>query len=174
MIDQILELSKLESKKIIFNLEVTDIVPFLRNRTSAFESIAKKKGVELKTTSSTSSLMVKIDKEKFAIVIDNLISNALKFTPSGGTVSVSVEAGKSGSFDNALIYVSDTGVGIPKDKLELIFERFYQVDDSSTKKYEGTGLGLAIVKETVEQLNGSIKAESEVGIGTQFIITLPL
>jgi len=102
-------------------------------------------------------------------LFDNLIGNAIKFTPSGGTVTVRLY----GNGPNTIIEVADTGVGIPSNQLSRIFERFYQVDGSTTRRYGGTGLGLALVKEIVNSHNGEIHVESELGVGTTFRITIP-
>jgi two-component system phosphate regulon sensor histidine kinase PhoR len=103
-------------------------------------------------------------------MLDNLLGNALKFTPAGGCITVRLE--QQGS--DLVLQVSDTGIGIPDDKLEHIFERFYQVDGSVTRRYGGTGLGLAMVKEIVEAHDGSIDVESTLGEGSTFEVTLPV
>jgi signal transduction histidine kinase len=104
-------------------------------------------------------------------VLDNLIGNAVKFTPPQGTISVSV---KQLPKDQVLLEVSDTGIGIPPDQRDRIFERFYQVDGSTKRRYPGTGLGLALVKEIIETYGGEVRVESEVGEGSTFAITLPV
>jgi signal transduction histidine kinase len=103
-------------------------------------------------------------------LIDNLISNAIKFTPSGGTIGLSLTC-KS---EEIVLQVCDSGVGIPPDKLGRIFERFYQVDGSTTRRYGGTGLGLALVKEITQAHGGSISVESTVGQGSMFTVRLPI
>jgi two-component system sensor histidine kinase/response regulator len=102
-------------------------------------------------------------------VLDNLLSNAIKFTPEGGTVAVRVW--QEGT--QVVLEVRDTGIGIPADQLERIFERFYQVDGSARRRYGGVGLGLALVKELVELHDGQVKVESQLGKGSAFIVTLP-
>lgn len=103
-------------------------------------------------------------------LLDNLISNAIKFTPTGGTITILLRREDS----NAILEVSDTGVGIPDDKLGRIFERFYQVDGSTTRRYGGTGLGLALVKEIAVSHGGQVSVESKVGKGSRFRVCLPL
>jgi signal transduction histidine kinase/putative methionine-R-sulfoxide reductase with GAF domain len=103
-------------------------------------------------------------------VVDNLLSNAMKFTPQGGAITVRLKQQESW----LVLDVSDTGVGIPPDKLQRIFERFYQVDGSATRRYGGTGLGLALVKEVVESHGGSVSVESLPGRGATFRVRLPL
>jgi len=103
-------------------------------------------------------------------VLDNLISNAIKFTPAGGTITVRLrQEGKQ-----VVLEVSDTGIGVPADQLERIFERFYQVDGSSRRKYGGVGLGLALVKEIAEAYGGRVTVESQVGEGSTFTVWLPV
>ena len=114
------------------------------------------------------------DAQKIRQVLTNLVSNALKFTHRGGvrvSVScVSLEAQTAG----IKVAVQDTGVGIPEDKLELVFEKFSQVDSSHTRRYGGTGLGLSIAKELIAVMGGAIAVESRVGEGSTFWFTLPL
>jgi signal transduction histidine kinase len=100
----------------------------------------------------------------------NLLSNAVKYTPENGNISINAAL----VTDNLQVSVADTGIGIPEDKIEKVFDPFNQVDSSSTRKYEGTGLGLALVKEYVEMHGGEIWVESEVGKGSIFIFTIPL
>jgi signal transduction histidine kinase len=102
-------------------------------------------------------------------VIDNLVANALKFTSRGGTITLRLRQEES----DVVIQVSDTGIGIPENQLERIFERFYQVDGSASRRYGGTGLGLALVKEIVESHNGRVTVQSTVGQGSTFQIWLP-
>jgi signal transduction histidine kinase len=103
-------------------------------------------------------------------VLDNLLGNALKFTPAGGALNVRL--GQEGT--QLVLQVSDTGIGIPKDKVERIFDRFYQVDGSMTRQYGGVGLGLALVKEIVEAHGGDVSVTSQVGQGSTFRVTLPV
>jgi two-component system, OmpR family, phosphate regulon sensor histidine kinase PhoR len=109
------------------------------------------------------------DRDQISEVFDNLLSNALKFTSEGG--SITVRAREEGEF--VRVEVSDTGTGIPQDKLDKIFERFYQVDGTSRRRFGGTGLGLAIVKRIVETHGGTIGVTSQLGRGSTFYFTLP-
>jgi two-component system sensor histidine kinase VicK len=102
-------------------------------------------------------------------VFDNLLGNAIKFSPDGGTVTVRAEP----EADRVLVIVEDQGIGIPEDQLDKIFDRFYQVDGSMTRRFGGTGLGLAIVKQIIEAHGGQIWARSELGKGSSFYFTLP-
>jgi len=174
LINQVLDLSKLESGKLKLEIEMTDMVLLLKNRVASFDSLAEQNKISLEFYSKIENLYLKVDKEKIEEVIDNLISNAFKFTPQRGKISLTLEREKSEFTENAVILVSDTGIGIAKDKLPNIFDRFYQADSSSTKLYEGTGLGLAIVKEILELHGGSITVSSRLNSGTTFSIYLPL
>lgn len=174
LINQVLDLSKLESGKLKLEIEMTDIVSLLKNRVASFDSLAEQNKISLEFYSKIESLFLNVDKEKIEEVIDNLLSNAFKFTPPNGKISLMVAREKSGFTENAVILVSDTGIGIEENKLPNIFDRFFQADSSSTKQFEGSGLGLAIVKELVEMHGGSISVESKLNSGTTFSIRLPL
>ncbi|MFH1774943.1 MAG: ATP-binding protein [Methanobacteriota archaeon] len=130
--------------------------------------VAMKSGIKIKT-SIPESLEVTADFEELRHMLSNLIDNAIKFNKEGGEVLIEVK--RSGGF--AEVSVTDTGVGIAKEHLSKVFERFYQIDASSTRRYDGTGLGLAIVKDIIEAHGGKIWAESEVGKGSKFTFVLP-
>ncbi len=116
------------------------------------------------------NLEMQIDRMKFKEIMYNLLSNAIKFTPQKGEVEVTSKV-----VDNKVqIDVSDTGIGIPEEKYEEIFDPFTQADFSSTRKFGGTGLGLALVKKYVEMHGGDITLKSEVGVGSTFTITIPI
>ena len=174
LINQVLDLSKLESGKMKLEFEATDIVSLLKNRVASFDSLAEQNKILMKFESKVESLLLSIDKEKIEEVIDNLLSNAFKFTPPGGKINMTLDEEKLEYTNNAVITISDTGIGIAEDKLANIFDRFFQADSSSTKQYEGTGLGLAIVKEIVELHGGSITVTSKINTGTSFSIFLPV
>jgi two-component system sensor histidine kinase VicK len=110
-----------------------------------------------------------MDKNRISQVVDNLIGNAMKFSPNGGTISVTIHE----QTDDILVTIKDEGIGVPKEKQEKIFERFYQVDGSARRRFGGTGIGLAIVKRIVDAHKGQIWVESEVGQGSIFSFTLP-
>jgi signal transduction histidine kinase len=131
--------------------------------------------LEVQTPSSRQPI-VNADREKLRQVIVNLLANAVKFTPSGGRVNLFLsEVGYQPELaaDGYRILVEDTGVGIPHDQLDKIFQSFYQVDSSSTREYGGAGLGLAIVKSFVEGHGGAIRVSSELGRGSRFVVVLP-
>jgi len=126
-------------------------------------------GLDLRVEVVDSLPLIYGDRDRLAQVLDNLLGNAIKFSPDGGTITVRVCL-----VDTAVqVEVTDEGIGIPSDKLEKVFERFYQVDGSSRRRFGGTGLGLAIVKRIVEAHNGRVWAESEPGKGSTFFFMVP-
>ncbi len=170
LVNQMLDLAKLESGNLSLHLIQADLVYYLKYLTSTFQSFAAQKQITLHFTSDTERFVMDFDKTRILNIITNLISNAVKFTPEGGSIYVHTKA-DDGRF---LIHVKDTGIGIPEDKLLFIFDRFYQVHDSHTRQGEGTGIGLTLVKELVKMLRGDIKASSRSGHGTEFTVSLPV
>lgn len=170
LINQLLDLTKLESGKMELNLTKESIVRLLKGYFYSFESLAVPKEVELLFQCNVTESHVYIDKKAFEKIIYNLLSNAHKFTPKSGQVSMEVEV-----MDNQLsIVITDTGIGIPQNQLPYIFDRFYQVDDSLKRNFEGTGIGLALVKELVELHAGTIQVTSQEGIGSTFHLSIPV
>jgi signal transduction histidine kinase/ligand-binding sensor domain-containing protein/DNA-binding response OmpR family regulator len=178
LINQLLDLSKLESGRMILQARSENIIKIMRGLVLSFTSLAERKKIDLAIEASAESIIGYIDRDKTEKIITNLLSNAFKFTPEGGKISVSVKETipypMKASNSGVSITISDTGPGIPPDRLERIFDRFYQVDDSVTRKREGTGIGLALSKELVELHYGQIQVASEVGQGTTFTVKLPL
>ncbi|NRB53920.1 MAG: response regulator [Saprospiraceae bacterium] len=170
LINQMLGLSKLESGQMKLTLIQADIIPYLRYLTSSFHSMAQNKQIALHFQSKLTSLVMEYDEEKIQHILYNLLSNAIKFTPEGGAIRATV----SGSGNQLSLRISDNGVGIPPKQLQHIFDRFYQVDTSSSRKGEGTGIGLTYTKELVELMGGRIAAESREGEGTSFTVSLPV
>ncbi|HQU96487.1 MAG TPA: ATP-binding protein, partial [Saprospiraceae bacterium] len=179
LVNEMLDLSKLESGKMTLNLIHGDIISFLRYIVESFQSLAAGQKKQFHFFSDTDELMLVFDAEKIRQIITNLFSNALKFTPEQGNIYVSISQEVADKNDRTLlvIKVKDTGMGIPENQLEHIFDRFYQLDNSHTRKAEGTGIGLALTKELVKLMNGSILVKSPpIGAtkGTEFIIHIPL
>jgi signal transduction histidine kinase len=133
------------------------------------EVTAASAGIALRLDAPEVVAPIAIDRDRINQVFDNLLGNAIKFSPRGGTITIGVED----KGDRLQLSVSDVGVGIPTDKLKRIFDRFYQVDGSATRRFGGAGLGLAIAKRIVESHGGEIWVESEMGQGSRFIFTLP-
>lgn len=182
LINQLLDLSRLEDGKMILEARPDDFLAFLRGQVFSFESLARQKRIALEYHSDKAendALEMYFDPDKLDKVFVNILSNAFKFTPADGKISVAVDLssaktapGEEGG--TVIVRISDTGPGIEAERLSLIFERFYTVDQSFTKKQRGTGIGLALAKEFLDLHHGEITAESTVGEGTTFIVSLPL
>lgn len=174
LISQLLDLSKVESANLELHKIKGDIINYLHYLTESFQSMATDKGIQLVFYAELDSQIMDYDEIKIQHIIYNLLSNALKFTEERGKVIVHIQKiGKENS-PQLKIKISDTGIGIPTDLIPHIFDRFYQVDNTLTRKGEGTGIGLALVKELVTLMEGSIEVQSEDGKGSQFIICLPI
>lgn len=179
LVNEMLDLSKLESGKMTLNLINGDIISFLRYIVESFQSLAVSQQKQFHFLADTDELIVAFDAEKIRQIITNLFSNALKFTPEQGNVYVSISQEPNATSDKTILVlkVKDTGIGIPENQIAHIFDRFYQLDNSHTRKAEGTGIGLSLTKELVKLMNGAIAVKSPpVGAtkGTEFIITIPL
>lgn len=179
LVNEMLDLSKLEDGKMTLHLINGDVINFLRYVVESFQSLAAGQQKQFHFLSDTDELIVAYDAEKLRQIITNLLSNALKFTPALGNVYVSIsqEAAVDADHTMMVLKVKDTGIGIPENQLQHIFDRFYQLDNSHTRKAEGTGIGLSLTKELVKFMKGTIAVKSPpVGAtkGTEFTITLPL
>ncbi|RTR25570.1 cell wall metabolism sensor histidine kinase WalK [Robertmurraya yapensis] len=168
LVNALLQLSKLDSKDYQLTTEWVDFVQFYNRIIDRFE-LAKEQNVRFERKLLDQATFVEIDPDKLTQVLDNIISNALKYSPEGGKITFKMVEEE----EMIVISVSDEGVGIPKDNLEKIFERFYRVDKARTRKLGGTGLGLAIAKEMVEAHGGKIWARSVEGKGTTVSFSLP-
>ena len=168
LITDLLDLQKIESGKIHWTLEPHDFGEILKSVVATFFGASHEKSIVIKTQIQENLPLVTVDKDRFMQAIANLLSNAIKFTDEHGVITVSL----SHAVDHLLVYIEDTGVGIPSDQLEYVFERFRQIK-RTTRKKEGTGLGLAITKEIVEYHQGRIWVESEMGKGSTFYLTIP-
>jgi len=174
LIDQLLQLTQLEVEAIPIMSRNENLITILKGIFYSFESIATQKNISIEFGSDEKSICAWVDKDKLEKIINNILSNAFKFTPSGGIISLDVKNNRRDDGDFAAVKISDTGIGIPKDKLDRIFDRFYQVDDSSGRAFGGSGIGLSLVKELVELHKWKINIESEMAKGTTFILTIPL
>ena len=171
LINQLLDLSKLEAGNMELNASQYNIVSFLKSLFYSFESMAESKKIELSFQSESENIPVIFDLDMLEKVFYNLVSNAIKYTNEMGNVSISIK-----NIDSLYveIVVQDTGTGIPPVYLPNIFDRFFQVDNTSTRNFEGTGIGLALVKELINLHHGTISVDSTVGVGSIFYIRLPL
>lgn len=174
LINQLLDLSKLQSGKMALHARRTDAVAFVRTLVMSFASLAERKRIRLSFTSPKEPIFIYADCDKLEKILSNLIFNALKFTPERGNVRVSVRRNGNASQELVEMVVQDSGPGIAREQMDKIFDRFYQVDDSGTRSQEGTGIGLALAKELVELHGGTIEVESEPGRGAVFVVRLPL
>ncbi|OOQ60929.1 response regulator [Mucilaginibacter pedocola] len=172
LINDILDLSKIESGKLDMQNEDIRVSEILGDVQSLFAEMAMNKNIKFKTEAFDLPATIYTDKQRVEQVIKNLLSNAFKFTPEGGSISVTAKPGataKTISFS-----IKDSGIGIPAEKQKIIFEAFQQADGSTSRKYGGTGLGLSISRELASLLGGHITLTSEPGAGSEFTLTLPL
>lgn len=176
LVNETLDIAKLDAGKLEPHVRLGDPLAFVEQVVDQFRGLAEQKDVTLvwqaeRPASVSDRTLYGFDDDKLEKIIYNLLSNALKFTPPGGQVRVD---GQITDENQLVVRVADTGIGIPSDQLGRIFERFHQVDASSTRAYSGTGIGLALVKELVEWLGGSVTVDSTVKQGSTFTINLPL
>ena len=170
LVNQLLDLSKLEAGKLKLAATKGNIVSFVKGIALSFESLSEEKDITLKIISEKEFVEVYFDKEKMIKILYNILSNAFKFTLPEGKIAIAVKENDK----DVEIKIRDTGIGIPKEEVPKLFDRFYQVDSSFTKDYEGTGIGLAMTKELVELHHGNISVESEKGRWTEFTLKFPL
>lgn len=194
LVEQLLDLSRIEARRMPLRARQDDIVPKIKEWVASFVSLAESKNISLNLHFPEQPIIAYFDAEKLEKIVYNLLSNAFKFTPEGGTVIVDLGFGNA-DFDAKQqeapairnpqseidenrtfiqITVKDTGIGIAKDHLPHIFDRFYRASEALTGEQGGTGIGLALAKEFVELHHGKIRVESEVGKGSTFTVLLPL
>jgi signal transduction histidine kinase len=170
LINDVLDLSKIESGSVELRIAPMSPHRLIHETVDSLRSLAQDKDIYLRVEIDDKlAEFIQADSDKIQQILVNLISNAVKFTDEGG-VTVRVSAPDDHSWQ---LRVEDTGIGMPPDAADYIFDPFQQVDGSSTRKYRGTGLGLAIVKRLIEQMGGSIEVETELGQGSAFNIILP-
>lgn len=183
LITSLLEATRIEAGKLRLQAGPFDLEKVLDEAVSSVKPQASRKGLRLSRKVPAGLRQPALDQEKIGQCLVNLLANAVKFTPTGGSITIRVEEASwtpskaSGRFDGTdgffAIVVEDTGIGIPSEKLERIFDTFFQVDGGATREYGGAGLGLSIVKSYVEAHGGEIRVASEVGGGSRFTIVLP-
>jgi len=182
LINQILDLAKLENNVLKINYVQGDVLAFVRYAAESMHSLASMKNVLLRVESNVAEgkIVMDYDPERLLHILHNLLSNAIKFTQPGGRVSLRVELSessvpkKSGSESWMRIIVSDTGAGIPPEQLPHIFDRFFQADNQQNSTVGGSGIGLSLTQELVKLMGGDIAATSELGKGTVFAVRLPI
>ncbi len=169
MINDILDLSKIEAGKLEVRRTEFELDEALQASSSMLRIQAEQKGLVLNINSTDDGLIASLDSGMVRQILINVLSNAVKFTPMGGKITLTASARDK----NLVLRISDTGVGIPEEDLSKIFLEFYQVDGTYTRKHQGTGLGLALVRRMVELHEGTIEVESRVGEGTTFTLVFP-
>ena len=169
LVNDILSLIRLEEGRASLAKKQIDMIHFLRHTTASMKHLAALKGISLDLKESDSDLIVHADPDALEKIIGNVIANAIKFTPPDGRIDVS--AAREG--DMVIVTISDTGIGIPAEQLPHIFDRFYQVDGSATRRHQGLGLGLALVRELTARHGGDVTATSDSGHGTTFVLRFP-
>ena len=172
MVTDLLHLSRIDNETSHLDVELinfTAFITFILNRFDKMRSQDQEKKYELVRDYPITSVWIEIDTDKMTQVIDNILNNAIKYSPDGGKITVSMKT----TDDQMILSISDQGLGIPKEDLPKIFDRFYRVDKARSRAQGGTGLGLAIAKEIIKQHNGFIWAKSEYGKGSTFTIVLP-
>lgn len=175
LIGDILELSKIESRRSPLQFSPIELPLFLNRMGEILSAEAAKKKITL-DIQTEEELFLEADEDRLGQILINLIQNGINYTPEGGKVKVRAEliVQDNGEEERVRITVSDTGIGIPKKDIPRIFERFYRVDKARSRSSGGTGLGLSIVKHLIELHHGTIRVESTVGVGSQFTLELPL
>ena len=172
MVTDLLHLSRIDNATSHLDVELinfTAFITFILNRFDKIRSQDQEKKYELVRDYPITSVWIEIDTDKMTQVIDNILNNAIKYSPDGGKITVSMKT----TDDQMILSISDQGLGIPKEDLPKIFDRFYRVDKARSRAQGGTGLGLAIAKEIIKQHNGFIWAKSEYGKGSTFTLVLP-
>lgn len=172
MVTDLLHLSRIDNTTSQLDVELinfTAFITFILNRFDKMRSQDDEKKYELVRDYPINSVWIEIDTDKMTQVIDNILNNAIKYSPDGGKITVSMKT----TDDQMILSIKDQGLGIPKQDLPKIFDRFYRVDRARSRAQGGTGLGLAIAKEIIKQHNGFIWAKSEYGKGSTFTIVLP-
>jgi signal transduction histidine kinase/DNA-binding NarL/FixJ family response regulator len=197
LVDELLDISKIESGEMKLKACPVNLVSIVKETALSFHSLAERKRITFKVSSDEDEIVAYLDRAKFDKILSNVLSNAFKFTAEGGRVEIGIKPTpksppQEGTFKSVLsslgrgtegvglknqfveISICDTGIGIPKDQIDKIFDRFYQVDSSHTRQHEGTGVGLALTKELIDLHKGKIEVESEEGRGSTFRLIIPL
>ena len=169
----VLDLSRIEAKKVDFNIKPYRIPELVESQIQLFEAVAERKNLFLEIQIADQNVFANVDEQIFSQIINNLVNNALKYTYTGG-IAVSVDSISEDSIPYIRISVKDSGIGIPEESLGLIFQEFRQVSEGFNRHFEGTGLGLTITKNFIELMNGQIKVKSTVGSGSTFTVLFPL
>lgn len=183
LVNQLLDLSKIDAGRMKLQVQENDCIPLVQGIVGSYEFLSKMRDIELHLNAPT-ALKLWFETDKIEAVLHNLLSNAFKFTPDGGKITVTMDVESAGKQKksaentfpegNARITISDSGSGIPQEQLAHIFDRFHQVEGSAIREAEGAGIGLALVKEFVQLHHGTVKVDSSIGKGATFTLLLPL
>lgn len=170
MVNQLMDISKLEAGCMVLNLSSDDIIPSIKNTVEIHRGLAHIQGIKIHFINEVGKLTMDHDSEKVESIMSNILANALKFTPDEGDIYIIISKDE----ENLKIKISDTGPGIPKKDLPYIFDRFYQVDHKTARLSGGSGIGLAVTKGMIEMMSGVIEVSSVAGSGTAFTIVFPI
>lgn len=173
LINQLLDIAKIEADKMDLDLRKGNIVPFIKEIQQSFQSLAQRKKVALHFRAKTEEISMHFDPDKVELIFFNLLSNAFKFTDKG-EITLSVDQVQKQGRSFCQLIIEDTGIGIDAEQIPKVFDRFYQPQNSRVGNSVGTGIGLALVKDLVELHEGEIDLQSTVGLGTKLTILLPL
>jgi len=168
LVNTLLDFSRLEAGKVKAHFQLTDIAAYTADIASSFRSIIENAGLKFVVECSAAIDPIYIDREMWEKIVLNLLSNAFKYTLEG-CIRLTIMAGN----ENVLLTVADTGVGIPKEELPKMFQRFHRVESTTGRSYEGTGIGLSLVKELLQMHEGTISVESVEGEGSEFTVIIP-
>ncbi len=171
LVNQLLDFRSIETHELTLHTTEVDLVPFTQEIVDSFKYIATRKNISLHFLSTYCTFYTHFDKDKVERILINILSNAIKFTNEGGNVSVQLANDNNTGIK---LIIRDTGIGLPPDLVDKIFERFFQVNHHDTILNQGSGIGLSIAQEFVKLHGGTINVESEEGLGTTFVISLPL
>jgi ligand-binding sensor domain-containing protein/signal transduction histidine kinase/CheY-like chemotaxis protein/AraC-like DNA-binding protein len=175
LVDQLLDLKNMQQQEVNLDLNRRDIISYIKDTSDQFSDLSIRKGIQFKTVSKLSQLYMDFDANKLERILFNLLSNAFKFTPNGGQVTLEISQQTDQEEKQwLLITITDTGIGIPEDKHDKIFDRFFQNDTDPSVLNQGSGIGLSIVREFVQLHQGTITVQSHPGSGTTFIVKLPV
>jgi signal transduction histidine kinase len=169
LVNDILSLIRLEEGRAALSKKPVDMAHFLKHTAASMKHLAALKGVQLDLQEPTGDLLINADPDALEKIVSNVIANAIKFTPPDGRIDISAAR----EAQMVTVTVSDTGIGIPAEQLPHIFDRFYQVDGSATRRHQGLGLGLALVRELITRHGGDVTATSDTGHGTTFVLRFP-
>ena len=174
LVNEMLDLAKLESGNMKLQLVQTNVIPFVKYLSESFHSLAQKKQINLTVYSEVDQLIMDFDSKKLSAIISNVLSNAIKFTPPEGKIIVHLNRISKRKNEFFSVKIKDNGPGISNEEIDNIFNRFYQADNSLRRQNKGTGIGLALTKEFVELMGGTVEVKSAEEKGCTFIINIPV